>query len=193
MAKLYFKHGVMGSSKTANALMARFNYEERGQRVLMAKPRTDTRDGEHKICSRIGLGAECMYMDELRAIPREELLSYDCIIVDEAQFLTKEEVYWLSDIVDEPDGHTAVLCYGLRADFQGNLFEGSTHLLALADKIEEVKTTCWCGKKATQNARFDSDGKIVRQGEQIVIGANDQYVSLCRRHWKLGQLGPEKE
>ena len=187
MAQLYFRYGAMGSSKTANALMVRFNYEERGKRVLLAKPRLDTRDGDHEVTSRIGLSAKCLYFDEVRKIKSEELSTYDCIIVDEAQFLTKDDVSFLTDVVD--DLNVPVLCYGLRADFKGDLFPGSAALLASADKIEEVKTICWCGKKATYNARFDSTGKVLKDGEQVVIGANEQYIGLCRKHWKEGHIG----
>ena len=181
MAQLYFKYGAMGSSKTANALMARFNYEERGQQCLLVKPRIDQRDGERLVVSRIGLKHECIYFDELQ--------QNACIIVDEAQFLTREEVHYLVHLVD--DCGIPVICYGLRADFKGELFPGSYELLVVADKIEEVKTICWCGKKATFNARFDEDGKVLKEGEQVVLGANDTYIGLCRRHWMRGDLGPD--
>ena len=190
MAHLYFKHGAMGSSKTANALMARFNYEERGQQALLVKPRMDTRDGEHMVVSRIGLQHPCVYFDEMREMSVMELQQNACIIVDEAQFLTKEEVHFLVYLVDELDIH--VMCYGLRADFRGELFPGSYELLVMADKLEEVKTVCWCGKKATFNARFDETGHVVKEGEQVVLGANDKYIGLCRKHWAEGNLGPAK-
>ena len=189
MAQLYFKYGAMGSSKTANALMARFNYEERGQEALMVKPRIDVRDGEHMVRSRIGLTYPCVYFHEMRALGDEALQKYACIIVDEAQFLTKEEVMYLVYLVDDLD--IPVMCYGLRADFKGELFPGSYELLVMADKIEEVKTICWCGKKATFNARFDAHGKVLKEGEQVVLGANDKYIGLCRRHWMAGDLGPD--
>ena len=189
MAQLYFKYGAMGSSKTANALMTRFNYEERGQRTLLVKPQMDTREGDHMVRSRIGLTHPCLYFHELRAMPDGELQKYACIIVDEAQFLSREDVYYLAHLVD--DCGIPVICYGLRADFRGELFEGSYHLLALADKLEEVKTVCWCGRKAAFNARFDHTGRVVKEGAQVVIGANDQYISLCRRHWMQGDLGPD--
>ena len=189
MAQLYFKYGAMGSSKTANALMARFNYEERGQETLMVKPRLDTRDGDHMVTSRIGLTHPCVYFDEMRARPDEELQKYACIIIDEAQFLTKDEVFYLVHLVD--DCGIPVLCYGLKADFRGQLFEGSYYLLAMADKLEEVKTVCWCGRKATFNARFDHSGKVLKEGAQVVLGANDKYIGLCRRHWRAGDLGPD--
>ena len=189
MAQLYFKYGAMGSSKTANALMARFNYEERGQKALMVKPQVDIRDGDHMVHSRIGLTYPCLYFHEMRALPEAELKQYACVIVDEAQFLTREEVMFLVHLVDEEN--IPVMCYGLRADFKGDLFPGSEALLIMADKIEEVKTVCWCGKKATFNARFDENGKVLKEGEQVVLGANDQYIGLCRRHWMAGDLGPD--
>ena len=144
MAQLYFKYGAMGSSKTANALMARFNYEERGQETLLVKPQLDQRDGDHIVRSRIGLTNPCIYFHEMLAMPDAELQQYACIIVDEAQFLTKDEVRYLVHLVD--DCGIPVMCYGLRADFKGDLFEGSRELLIMADKLEEVKTICWCGK-----------------------------------------------
>ena len=189
MAQLYFKYGAMGSSKTANALMARFNYEERGQQALMVKPRLDTLDGEHMVVSRIGLRYPCIYFDELRVMSVMELQQNACIIVDEAQFLTKEEVMYLVYLVD--DLSIPVICYGLRADFKGDLFPGSEALLVMADKLEEVKTVCWCGKKAAFNARFDKTGKVLKEGEQVVLGANDTYIGLCRRYWREGNLGSE--
>ena len=113
----------------------------------------------------------------------------DAAVIDEAQFLTKDEVYYLVHLVDECD--IPVICYGLRADFKGELFPGSYHLLVLADKLEEVKTICWCGKKAAFNARFDENGRVVKEGAQVVLGANDKYIGLCRRHWMAGDLGPD--
>ena len=190
MAQLYFKYGAMGSSKSANALMARFNYEERGQETLLVKPQLDTRDGDHMVSSRIGLKHPCVYFHEMQAMADQELQKYACIIVDEAQFLTKEEVYYLVHLVD--DCNIPVICYGLRADFKGDLFPGSYHLLVLADKLEEVKTICWCGRKATCNARV-VDGRVVQEGEQVVLGGNGQYVSLCRKHFRRGELGNFKD
>ena len=184
MAKLYFRYGAMGSSKTANAIMVQYNYHERGQNALMVKPRLDNRDGERIVGSRSGLSAPCIYMEELENV---DLSAYNCIIVDEAQFLKKDQVAQLVQIVDEMN--IPVICYGLRADFRGELFEGSTWLMAWADTIEEIKTVCWCGRKATCNARV-VDGKVAREGEQIVLGGNESYVALCRRHWKTGELAP---
>ena len=189
MAKLYFRYGVMGSSKTANALMVRYNYEERGQNTLLVKPSVDQRDGARFVASRAGLSAPCIYFSDLMAMEQETLKSYACIIVDEAQFLSREEVRYLTALVD--DWNIPVICYGLRADFKGELFPGSQELLASADLIEEIKTICWCGRKAIHNARFDERGVVLKEGEQVVLGANDQYIGLCRRHWKAGDLGPK--
>ena len=183
MAKLYFRYGAMGSSKTANAIMVQYNYEERGQKALMVKPALENRDGARIVASRSGLKADCEFIEDLTL---EEAAKYDCIIVDEAQFLKKEQVQLLVDIVDKKN--VPVICYGLRADFQGNLFEGSHWLLAWADSIEEIKTVCWCGKKATCNARYDENG-IIREGAQVVLGANDKYIALCRKHFREGNLG----
>ncbi len=184
MAKLYFRYGAMGSSKTANAIMVQYNYQERSQKALMLKPRLDNRDGERLVGSRSGLKAPCSYVEELDEI---DLSIYDCLIVDEAQFLTKAQVQRLVDIVD--DRGIPVICYGLRADFQGNLFEGSHWLMAWADSIEEIKTVCWCGRKAIMNARI-AGGKVIKTGEQIVLGGNESYVALCRKHWARGELAP---
>ncbi len=139
--------------------------------------------------SRIGLEHPCVYFHEMRAMSDDELKANACIIVDEAQFLTREEVLYLVHLVD--DCGIPVMCYGLRADFRGELFPGSYELLVMADKLEEVKTICWCGKKATFNARFDEDGKVLKEGEQVVLGANDKYIGLCRKHWMRGDLGPD--
>ena len=141
------------------------------------------------VASRIGLSYPCIYFDELKQLTIMELQQNACIFVDEAQFLTREEVMHLVYLVD--DLEIPVICYGLRADFKGDLFPGSEALLAWADKLEEMKTICWCGKKATFNARFDSTGKVLKEGEQVVLGANDQYIGLCRKHWRSGDLGPD--
>ena len=171
MAKLYFRYGAMGSSKTANAIMVQYNYGERHQKVLMVKPQLENRDGERIIRSRSGLETECVFAEELEGM---DLTGYDCVIVDEAQFLTKAQVEYLVHIVDDL-----------------GIPEGSMWLMAWADTIEEVKTICWCGKKATCNARV-IDGKVAREGEQIVLGGDESYVSLCRKHWRNGDLGPLK-
>ena len=186
MSKLYFRYGAMGSSKTANAIMVQYNYQERGQNALMLKPRLDNRDGERVVGSRSGLSAPCSFVEELDDI---DVKPYDCVIVDEAQFLTKAQVRRLADIAD--DLNIPVICYGLRTDFQGNLFEGSQWLMAWADTIEEIKTVCWCGRKATMIARL-VNGAVVRTGPQIVLGGNESYISLCRRHWSRGELAAEE-
>ena len=196
MAKLYFRYGAMGSSKSANILMVRYNYEERGQYAILLKPRTDDRDGEHKIQSRIGLSAPAEYVDDfLKEISKlwngkeTEYLYHgkkvNAILVDEAQFLSPEEVDTLSDIVDFYE--IPVLCYGLRTDFLNHLFPGSRRLMEIADVIEEVPTVCWCGKRAQCNTRY-SNGKIVREGAQIMLGSNESYVALCRKQYKEGKL-----
>jgi thymidine kinase len=189
MAKLVFKYGAMGSSKTANALMVRYNYMERGKKVLLLKPKIENRDGEKIIRSRIGLEAECEYVEDVIEEPEYNGLSeYDAIIVDEAQFLTGKQVDRLSDIVDNFD--IPVLCFGLRADFRGNFFSGSQRLMEIADSIEEIKTICWCGRKATFNARL-KDGKVIYTGQQVMMGGNESYIALCRKHYKEGKLKEE--
>ena len=192
MAKLYFRYGAMGSSKTANALMVRFNYIERGQSVILLKPRTDTRDGVRKIHSRIGLEADAMFIDEfLEMVEREWTAGMKpdtaCVIVDEVQFLSESQVDRLSDVVDIYG--VPVICYGLRTDFQSRLFPGSRRLFELADVIEEIPTVCWCGHRAHFNARV-ADGKVVTEGEQVFLGGNESYVPLCRKHFKAQDLGP---
>lgn len=187
MAKLYYRYGAMGSSKTANAVMVQYNYLERGQKVLMLKPRLDNRDGDDVVESRSGLKAKCMFVEDLHLLDVRE---YNCVIVDEAQFLTKAQVEALVNIVDNMG--IPVIAYGLRADFQGNFFEGSQWLMAWADTIEEIKTICWCGRKATCNARIH-DGKVIYEGDQVVLGGNSQYASLCRKHWREGNMGTYKD
>ena len=190
MAKLYFRYGAMGSSKTANALMVAYNYKERGKRVLLAKPKLDTRE-MGVLHSRIGLEQPCIYVEELVVMPLEKLDSYDCVIVDEAQFCKKEDVEFFTYLVDKLD--IPVICYGLRTDFQMNLFEGSMWLLAWADKIEELKTVCWCGSGARCNARIDSSENMVSSGEQVELGANERYISLCRKHFIERKTGPDEK
>lgn len=187
MAKLYYYYGAMGSSKTANALMTKFNYEEVGQRALLCKPQIDTRDGRQIVHSRIGLEQECILLEEFVTYTEEQIRKYNCIIVDEVQFAVPEQIDFLSDVVDFMD--VPVVCYGLRADFQNRLFPGSERLIAIADHIQELKTVCWCGRKATCNARYNKNG-IVREGAQVMLGANDSYKALCRKHFKLGKLTP---
>jgi thymidine kinase len=183
LAKLYFRYGAMGSSKTANAIMVQYNYQERGQKALMLKPMLDKRDGARFVASRAGLTCPCDFVEN---IGNYNVKDYACLIVDEAQFLTKAQVETLVHIVD--DLGVPVVAYGLRTDFRGEFFEGSLWLMAWADTIEEVKTVCWCGKKATYTTRI-LDGKVIKEGEQILLGGNESYTSLCRRHWMEGKLG----
>ena len=185
-AKLLFRYGAMGSSKTANALMVKYNYEEKGKRVIMLKPLCESRDGEKTIRSRIGLQAECEFVETFLSNYNNE--HYDAVIVDEVQFLKPEQVDQLSDLADM-NGIT-VICYGLRTDFQGNLFPGSKRLMELADDIEQIKTICWCGRRAQFNARI-LNGRMVTEGEQMQLGGNESYTSLCRKHYKLRQLSAE--
>ena len=184
MAKLYFKYGAMGSSKTAQALITKFNYEERGMRVWLIKPALDTRDGAAVIRSRIGLEAQCEPIGretDLLARYKACYTDMDVIIADECQFFTEAQVDALRTIVNDYD--IPVLCFGLRTDFLCHLFEGSRRLFEVADSIAEIKTICTCGKKATVNARIDGDGRIVTEGSQIVIGGNDCYVAMCHACW----------
>ena len=184
MAKLYFKYGAMGSSKTAQALITKFNYEERGMSVWLIKPATDVRDGAAVIRSRIGLSAEAEVIapeDDIRAV-FDAKDRRDVIIADECQFLTPAQIDQLRGIVDEED--IPVLCFGLRTDFQTQLFPGSARLFELADSITEIKTICECGSKATVNARIGPDGKVVTEGEQVLLGGNDTYLAMCHSCWK---------
>ena len=188
MAKLYFRYGAMGSSKTANALMVEYNYYERGKQALLVKPRLDTRDGERVIRSRMGLEHECRFVEELVLMRDEEIRSYDCVIVDEAQFCKKSDIAFFERIVEELG--IPVICYGLRTDFRRELFEGSLWLMAWADVIEELKTVCWCGSGACCNTRI-LDGKVVKSGEQVFLGGNESYIALCKKHYKEENLGPQ--
>ena len=184
MAKLYFKYGAMGSSKSAQALIAKYNYEERGMKVWLIKPKTDTRDGANIIKSRIGLFAAAEEISSEDSI--KELFSRhgdcDVIIGDECQFFTPEQIDELRDIVD--DMGVPVMCFGLRTDFITQLFPGSRRLFEVADSIQEIKTICDCGAKATVNARMDDSGNIVTAGDQICIGGNDRYIAMCHKCWK---------
>ena len=182
MAKLYFKYGAMGSSKTAQALITKFNYEEKGMRVLLLKPAVDTRDGETIVKSRIGLSSEALVFRRdanlFDIIRYNDIARYpDAVIIDEAQFLTRKQTEQLRMAVDKEN--ISVLCFGLRTDFQVRLFEGSKALFELADSISEIKSICRCGNKASVNARIDKDGKIITDGEQVDIGGNEKYVSMC--------------
>ena len=185
MPKLYFKYGAMGSSKTANALITKFNYEERGMKVWLIKPAIDTRDGNSTVRSRIGLAQEAFVVSPECDIYAEFKQNHaDChaVIADECQFLTSAQVDQLRAIVDTLE--KPVLCFGLRTDFLTHLFEGSRRLFEVADSISEVKTICSCGNKAIVNARIDGDGNVVTEGGQILIGGNDSYVAMCHACWK---------
>ena len=184
MAKLYFKYGAMGSSKTANALITKFNYEERGMKVWLIKPSVDVRDGVGVVRSRIGLSAEADVITPDKNIFDEYAKHTECdvIITDECQFFTPEQIDQLRQIVDERN--IPVLCYGLRTDFLTHLFPGSGRLFEVADSITEIKTICACGKKAIVNARIDENGKVVTEGGQILLGGNDSYVAMCHSCWK---------
>ena len=187
MAKLYFKYGAMGSSKTAQALITKYNYEENDMKVWLLKPSADTRDGVGTIRSRIGLQAECeIAAPEIDIYSRYQEVypdGCDAIIVDECQFLTVKQIDQLRSI--DNDFSVPVLCFGLRTDFQTKLFPGSMRLMELADCIEEIKTMCDCGCKATVNARI-SDGYIVTEGAQVVLGGNDCYIAMCHRCYIQG-------
>ena len=180
----------MGSSKTAQALITKYNYEENDLKVWLIKPSADMRDGETILRSRIGLEASVEIVapsEDVYACFRDRQLGHcDVIIVDECQFLEPEQVDQLRAIVD--DYNLPVMCFGLRTDFQCHLFAGSRRLMEIADEIKEIKTICWCGKKATCNARYDDHG-IIKEGAQVVLGANDKYIALCRKHFKEGNLG----
>jgi thymidine kinase len=206
MAKLYFKFGAMGSSKTAQALMTKFNYEEKDKHVLLVKPSTDNRDDVtdetgrvHTIVrSRIGLFQEAVAItagDSMRALFENEnrRTPLDVIIVDEAQFLTVSQVNELKDLADFSD--IPVLCFGLRTDFQTKMFPGSKRLLEIADSITEIKSICRCGRKATVNARFDGSGEIITEGSQVLIGGNDRYVGMCYKCYVrlIEEKGKSKE
>ena len=188
MAKLYFKYGAMGSSKTAQALITKYNYEENDLSVWLLKPSADTRDGETILRSRIGLEAEVEIIppetDVLQLFRDTRLGKCDVIIVDECQFLTQQQIDQLRSIVDEHN--IPVMCFGLRTDFQTKLFPGSRRLMEVADTIQEIKTICDCGAKATVNARIDGSGHIVTQGEQVVLGGNDSYIAMCHKCYVRG-------
>lgn len=194
MAKLFFYYSAMNAGKTTTLLQSSHNYQERGMNTIAFTPDFDDRYGVGKISSRIGLQSNAYafakdfnfynYVTHQRKV----IPNLKCLLVDEAQFLTKLQVKELCDIVDEFD--LPVLCYGLRTDFLGELFEGSSSLLGLADELIELKTICHCGRKATMNARINESGHMVREGEQVEIGGNDRYISLCRRHYSAGQSQP---
>lgn len=183
MAKLYFKYGAMGSSKSAQALITKFNYEEQGMRCWLIKPATDTRDGADTVASRIGLSArgEAIAPDDSVGEKYQAAGWCDVIIADEAQFFTPAQIDELREIVDAAD--VPVMCFGLRTDFQTNFFPGARRLMEVADSITEIKTICTCGRKAVVNARLDADGNIVTQGEQVLLGGNDRYTAMCHKCW----------
>ncbi len=187
MAKVYFYYSAMNAGKSTMLLQANHNYQERGMRTLVFVPEIDTRGGGGRVQSRIGIEAAALVLkcDEnilhhVRASHAAQPVA--CVLIDEAQFLTREQVEQLTDIADEL--HIPVLCYGLRTDFQAQLFPGSAALLALADKLVELKTICHCSRKATMNLRIGPDGRAVKVGAQIEIGGEDRYVAVCRRHFK---------
>lgn len=184
MAKLYFKYGAMGSSKSAQALITQFNYEELGMSCWLIKPSIDTRDGADIIKSRIGLERSAQVITPEQDIIEEykKIGRRDVIIADEAQFFTPEQIDQLREIVDDDD--IPVLCFGLRTDFQTHFFPGARRLMELADSITEIKTVCACGRKATVNARLDGAGHIVTEGDQVFLGGNDSYIAMCHRCWQ---------
>ena len=184
MAKLYFKYGAMGSSKSAQALITQFNYEELGMTVWLIKPSTDTRDGADIIRSRIGLArhAEIITPEQNIIDAYHAAGKHDVIIADEAQFFTPKQIDQLRELVDDED--LPVLCFGLRTDFLTHFFPGAQRLMALADSLTEIKTVCACGRKATVNARIDGSGRIVTEGAQVLLGGNDSYVAMCHKCWK---------
>lgn len=188
MAKLYFKYGAMGSSKTAQALITKYNYEENDLKVWLIKPSADTRDGVRVLRSRIGLEATVELitpqMDIVLTYEQEQLGKCDVIIVDECQFLSEKHIDDLRFLVDEYN--VPVMCFGLRTDFQCKLFPGSRRLMEVADTIQEIKTICDCGAKATVNARIDAQGHIVTEGAQVVLGGNDAYIAMCHKCWVRG-------
>ncbi len=184
MAKLYFKYGAMGSSKSAQALITKFNYEERGMSVWLIKPSVDNRDGADILRSRIGLEATAQVITPDRDIREvyKDAGRHDVIISDESQFFTPAQIDQLRYLVDNED--IPVLCFGLRTDFLTHFFPGAQRLMELADSIQEIKTICSCGKKAIVNARIDAAGRIVTQGSQVLLGGNDTYVAMCHKCWK---------
>ncbi len=190
MAQLYYRYSTMNAGKSIELIKVAYNYEERGKTVLCLAPGVDNRFGIGKITSRIGVSREAVIINEdtniLKIFMKEnKKKKIDCVLVDECQFLKKHHVQELAEIVDSCD--IPVMAYGLKNDFRNELFEGSYYMLVYADKIEEIKTICWCGRKATMVARV-VDGKFVKTGEQILVGGDDMYVSLCRKHYNDGRL-----
>ena len=192
MAKLYFNYSSMNAGKSTALLQANHNYLERGMKTKMFTFSGDNRFEKNRIVSRIGISADALPFSEdtdlfQSLIEDKDQIEIKCVLIDEAQFLTKKQVAQLGKIADELD--TAVLAFGIRTDFQGELFEGSKYLLAWADNLKEIKTVCWCGRKATMVVRLDKEGNIVSQGEQLEIGGNEKYVPLCRAHFNKKKLG----
>jgi len=192
MAKLYFNYSSMNAGKSTALLQANHNYLERGMKTKMFTFSGDNRYEENKIVSRIGISADANSFSEAtdlfqNLIEDKELKKIKCVLIDEAQFLKKNQVAQLGKIVDELD--IAVLAFGIRTDFQGELFEGSKYLLAWADNLKEIKTVCWCGRKATMVVRLDTKGNILSEGQQLEIGGNEKYVPLCRAHFNKKDLG----
>lgn len=191
MAKLHFYFSVMNAGKSTTLLQSAYNYQERGMEALLFTPAIDTRYGAGKVSSRIGLEAEAVSFDNqfnlleyVTQCLRQPKQNIRCVLIDEAQFLTKDQVFQLTEIVDQLN--IPVLAYGLRSDYMGEPFEGSKYLLAWAEELNEIKTICHCGRKATMNIRIDAEGNPVVAGEQIVIGGNESYIATCRRHYKSG-------
>ena len=187
--KLYFRYGTMGSAKTALLLTQAYNFEERGMRYVCLKPFIDNREGKNVIKSRIGIQRECQWIytdtniyELAQELYENNMAVIDWILIDEAQFLSEEQVDQLARIVD--DFGTNVICYGLRTDFQSRLFEGSRRLFEIADSIDEIKSTCNCGRKTIVNARIDSKGDFVVEGAQVEIGGDDRYIAVCRKCWR---------
>lgn len=183
MSKLYFKYGAMGSSKSASALMTKYNYEQKGFNVMLLKPSIDTRDGDI-VYSRIGISCKCIKFDNTFDLlnyyeEQEKQKRIDVIIIDESQFCTREQVEQLREIAN----HISVICYGLKTNFKTELFEGSKRLLEIADNISEIKTVCKCGNKATINAKIINN-EIIKDGKEIDIGGDEKYVSMCYNCWK---------
>ena len=194
MAKLYFRYGTMGSDKTANAIRAAYNYEQEDMKVLFLKPRIENRDGEKIVRSRIGVERECEYVEDFIKpndfTETQRLVDeFDCILVDEAQFCTVEEIDMFAKIVALLE--IPVLCYGLRTDFLLQSFPAAARLLAIAHKIEKYPAVCWCGKGAECNARFDENGEVMRSGNQVELGGNEKYIALCMNHYYKGNIGPK--
>ncbi len=191
--KLYFRYGTMGSAKTALLLTTAYNFEERGMTYSCFKPIVDTREKDNVIRSRIGIERKCtwIYHDTDIYVMAQEMFErtmtvIDWFLIDEAQFLTAEQVDQLARIVD--DYGSNVICYGLRTDFQTHLFEGSRRLFEIADTIDEIKSTCTCGRKTIVNARIDANGDFITEGDQVEIGGDDRYIAVCRKCWRNNRI-----